>query len=159
MTARCRSFCTWMFSLLLVASLLWAGANLHMQREGIPTFNAPSVQPEATTDTSAVDAPDAEEADTVPQDEWTTLHGYVVTYTDNTLTIRTDADETLELGLGPLGYWLAHSIAFSPDDEVRVRGFYNEEEEFEPAEITNLTTGESVTLRDADGAPLWRGDH
>ena len=157
MTARSRSFWTWTFSLILVASLLWAGANMHMQREGFPAFSAPAIQPETTPETHTADAPDTEEADTVPQDEWITLHGYVVAYADNTLTIRTDAGETLEMGLGPLGYWLAHSIAFSPDDEVRVRGFYNEE--FEPAEIINLTTGESVTLRDADGAPLWRGDH
>jgi len=140
-----------------VASLLWVGANLYVQQEGISASSSTAVQ-EATADTHTADTTEAEEADTVPQDEWLTIHGYVVDYTDNTLTIRTEDGETLEVGLGPLGYWLAHSIAFSPEDEVRMRGFYNNEE-FEPAEIVNLTTGESVILRDADGAPLWRGDH
>ncbi len=156
MTAHSRTFWTVTFSLLLAASLIWAGANLHLQREGDTAATTAAIAP-ATEDTHTETETATEADDAVPAEEWVEIHGTVVAYEDNTLTIQTDTGETLEMGLGPLGYWLANGISFSPNDEVRVRGFYTDE--FEPAEIENLTTGESVILRDADGSPLWRGSH
>jgi len=167
MTERSRSFWTWIFSLLLAVSLIWTGINSRLYKEGesVTAYAAEiASQSVATHEEVSADPAEASNAenvdDAVSEDTWVVLHGIVVAYTEdgeNALTIQTDAGETLEMGLGPSGYWLAHGIAFSPGDEVNVRGFYNEE--FELASIENLTTGESVTLRDDDGIPLWRGSH
>jgi uncharacterized protein YdeI (BOF family) len=126
---------------IMGASLWFAAANAHLSGKSqaagaVPQTKGDSAAPEAET--------------------WNTLHGVVVGQTGNRLTIRTDDGEEMEMGLGPWGYWLGHGIALSPNDKVEIRGFVSNGE-FEPAEIHNLTTGESITLRDADGAPLWRG--
>jgi len=158
MTARSRTFWTWMLSLLLVASLMWTCTNSRLYKEG-ETSVALAAELPAATDTESAAHPETDD-ESVAEDAWVVLHGTVTAYTadgETALTIQTDAGETLEMELGPAGYWLANGIALSPGDEVRIRGFY--EETFEPAEIDNLTTGESVILRDDSGAPLWRGSH
>ncbi len=148
MNAKLRTFLTWLFGLTLAFALVWTG------------MNAKLISAESRTATTAgettIALTSATEPDAVPADQWVTLRGTVEAYEDNELTIRTTAGDTLTLGLGPLGYWLGHSIAFTPGDEVEVRGFYSADE-FEPAVITNLTTGEQVTLRDEEGSPVWRG--
>jgi hypothetical protein len=41
-------------------------------------------------------------------------------------------------------------------DEVSVKGFW-ENEEFKATEITLLTNGQSIILRDEWGRPMWSG--
>jgi hypothetical protein len=132
------------FLTMFAISLLWAGANLRLTK------------PQQETSTEAANAPTRVEDTWAPSNEWIEIEGTVAHYEDNTLIVNTTKGNALEIGLGPLGYWLAHGIAFHPGDAVRVKGFYTDA--FEPAEIFNLTTGESITLRNDDGSPVWRGD-
>ena len=74
---------------------------------------------------------------------------------EDELSIQTaDGEEVMHLG--PEWYWEAEGIALNLGDEVEVTGFY-ESDEFEVAGIENLTTGESVVLRDDSGRPMWSG--
>ena len=147
MNATLKTALTWFFAGVLVASLVWTGTQLRIVRSGDSPAVAVSHEESVTSGFTAA----------TPQEEWLEVTGEVVSLEDNTLVIRTAEGTEMELGLGPLGYWLGHGIPFTPGDEVRVLGFYGAEGEFEPAQIFNLTTGQSVTLRDADGSPLWRG--
>jgi len=87
--------------------------------------------------------------------EWLTVSGEVIGLLDDELTIQA-AEGEMVVHLGPEWYWEAEGIALDPGDEVEVTGFY-EGDEFETARIENLTTGESVTLRDDSGRPMWAG--
>jgi len=87
--------------------------------------------------------------------EWVTVDGEVIAREDDELTIQT-ADGQIVAHLGPEWYWEAEGIALSAGDRVQVTGFY-EGDEFEVARVENTTTGESVTLRDDSGRPMWAG--
>ncbi len=143
-----------MWTILLItfagAALIWAGMHMRLVRAESTT---PAGNSEAVGQVLDKGFPGE---DAVPQEEWQTLRGTVVSQEDNRLTIRTTAGAEMEMGLGPWGYWLAHGITLSPGDEVEIRGFVSNGE-FEPAEIRNLTTGEQIVLRDEEGSPVWRG--
>ncbi len=143
----------WTILLILIAggALIWTGMNTRIVSA---EESASAANNGETTTLQAETNPATEEA--VPQEEWQTLRGTVVSQEDNHLIIHTNSDEEMEIGLGPKGYWLAHGIALSPGDKVEIRGFVSDDE-FEPAEIHNLTTGEHIVLRDEEGSPVWRG--
>lgn len=87
--------------------------------------------------------------------EWIAVTGEVTAFVEDELTIQT-ADGEVVMHLGPEWYWEVEGIALNLGDEVEVTGFY-EGDEFEVAGIENLTTGESVVLRDDSGRPMWAG--
>jgi hypothetical protein len=90
-----------------------------------------------------------------PATEWITVSGEVIARVDGELTIQT-ADGERVVHLGPEWYWEAEGIALEAGDSAEVTGFY-EGDEFEVARVGNTTTGESVTLRDDSGRPMWAG--
>jgi hypothetical protein len=90
-----------------------------------------------------------------PATEWLTLGGEVIARVDDELTVQT-ADGEMVLHLGPEWYWDAEGIPLNAGDQVQVTGFYDADE-FEVARVENTTSGESVTLRDDSGRPLWAG--
>ncbi len=158
MNATLKTALTWIFAGVLVASLVWTGTQLRIVRSGDQTTTTTTHEESgASTTESTEETTTTAYLDEVPQEEWIEVTGEVVSSEDNTLVIRTAEGAEMEIGLGPLGYWLGHGIPFSPGDQVRILGFYGTDDEFEPAQIFNLTTDQSVTLRDADGSPLWRG--
>jgi hypothetical protein len=89
-------------------------------------------------------------------DEWLTLGGTVVSVDSNALVVETDSGEQVVMENRP--WWFAQEQAFSaqPGDSVTVIGFY-EDGEFEVGQIDNLSTGQTVTIRDESGRPLWAG--
>jgi hypothetical protein len=87
--------------------------------------------------------------------EWLTVNGEVIARVDDELTIQT-SDGAMVVHLGPEWYWDAEGIALSAGDQVQATGFY-EGDEFEVARVENTTTGQSVTLRDESGRPMWTG--
>jgi len=56
--------------------------------------------------------------------------------------------------MGQSAYW--SSFRLSVGDEIVVRGFH-EDGEFKAGTVENVTTGETITLRDASGRPMWAG--
>jgi hypothetical protein len=83
-----------------------------------------------------------------------TIEGVVIETTE--LVIETPAGETVQVGLGPSHYRDAQGFALDVGVQVQVSGYW-EDGEFKASQVTNLDTGDSITLRDASGRPMWAG--
>lgn len=83
---------------------------------------------------------------------WETLTGEV-TVVDSEITVKTATGEVV-VGMGQSAY--RESFALQVGDEVAVTGFY-EDGEFKAGTVENLTTGETIVLRDETGRPMWAG--
>ncbi len=86
--------------------------------------------------------------------DWTTITGSVLV-ADSELTVQTEDGEVL-VGLGQSWYREEQGFQVSAGDEVRVEG-YEEDGEFKAGSVKNLSTGATITLRDATGRPMWAG--
>ena len=84
--------------------------------------------------------------------EWETLTGKV-TAVDGEVTVQTAGGEVL-VGMGQAAY--REGFALDVGDSVSVTGFY-EDGEFKAGAVENLTTGETIILRDETGRPVWAG--
>jgi hypothetical protein len=84
--------------------------------------------------------------------DWETLTGEV-TAVDGDLTVETAEGELL-VGLGQASY--REGFALGVGDEVSVTGFH-EDGEFKAGTVENLTTGQTLALRDETGRPMWSG--
>lgn len=89
-------------------------------------------------------------------DEWITVKGTITAMNTNTITIKTTANETLAIQMGKPSFAQAQGITFKVGDEVSVVGFY-QGTQFSAGEITQLSTGLRLMLRDPNGRPLWAG--
>ena len=87
-------------------------------------------------------------------EEWVTVEGIVLETAE--LVVETEAGEMVQVGMGPSHYREAQGFALSEGDRVRVSGYW-EDGEFKAGEVENLSTGETITLRDAYGRPMWSG--
>ena len=90
--------------------------------------------------------------ETVRSVEWETLTGSV-TSLDGDVTLQTAEGEVL-VGMGQAAYW--EDFALEVGEEIAVIGFY-EDGEFKAGTVENLTTGETIILRDEGGRPMWSG--
>ena len=71
------------------------------------------------------------------------------------LVIRTDDGQEVKVGTGP--EWMAaQGFALQTGEPVQVRGYW-EDGELKAAEMTRLTDGQTITLRDEAGHPAWAG--
>jgi hypothetical protein len=84
--------------------------------------------------------------------EWETLTG-TVSVMDNGIAVQTAQGEVV-VGLGQAPY--REGFALEIGDQVTITGFY-EDGEFKAGVIENLTTGQTITLRDEAGWSLWAG--
>lgn len=84
--------------------------------------------------------------------EWETLTGKVSVVADE-ITIQTAEGDVL-VCMGQSAY--REGFALEVGDEITVTGFY-EDGEFKAGTVENLTTGETITLRDETGRPMWAG--
>jgi hypothetical protein len=83
---------------------------------------------------------------------WETVTGAVVAV-DGEVTLQTATGEVI-VGMGQSRYWEGFSMEIG--DEVSVIGFH-EDGEFKAGTVKNLTSGESIVLRDHAGHPMWAG--
>ena len=84
--------------------------------------------------------------------EWETLTGKV-TAVDDEITIQT-AEGNVLIGMGQSAY--REGFALEVGDEITVLGFH-EDGEFKAGTVENLTSGETIVLRDETGRPMWSG--
>jgi len=89
--------------------------------------------------------------ETVRSVEWETLTGKVIVV-DGDITVETAEGEVL-VGLGRAD---REGFALEVGDEVSVTGFH-EDGEFKAGTVENLTTGQTLVLRDETGRPGWAG--
>jgi len=90
--------------------------------------------------------------ETVRNIEWETLTGKV-SVIDHEVAIQTAEGQVL-IGMGQSAYREGFELAVG--DEITVLGFH-EDGEFKARTVENLATGETLTLRDETGRPLWAG--
>ena len=83
---------------------------------------------------------------------WETLTG-TVTGIDGEVTIQTAEGEML-IGMGQSAYW--QDFQLDVGDEITITGFH-EDGQFKAGSVENLTTGETINLRDGSGRPMWAG--
>lgn len=89
-------------------------------------------------------------------DEWLALQGTAVSVDSNTLIVQTDDGQ--EIVAENRAWWFAQEQGFSVQlgDQVTLTGFY-EGDDFETGQFTNVTTGQTVSIREEGGRPLWAG--
>lgn len=86
--------------------------------------------------------------------DWQTVQG-VVSAVDGDVFIETDTGELL-VGMGQSWYRDEAGFSIAVGDELLVRG-YMEDGEFKAGDVENLTTGDTISLRDESGRPMWSG--
>ncbi len=82
------------------------------------------------------------------------IAGSVVSNEGNVLTLQIGDGSQVTANLGPPWFWSENSIALNPGDQVEMEAFESAEH-MEVNWLNNLTTGESIQLRTADGLPVW----
>ncbi|MBN1878298.1 MAG: hypothetical protein JXA33_29025 [Anaerolineae bacterium] len=87
-------------------------------------------------------------------ENWETVEG-TVTVSGSELTVQTENGEVL-VGMGQSWYCEEAGFVVEVGDKVRVYG-YEEDNEFKAGTVENLTTGQTITLRDSGGRPMWAG--
>ncbi len=88
-------------------------------------------------------------------DEWIPVRGTVVSVDDSVMVVQTGEGE---ITIENRPWWFAQEQGFAAQvgDEVTMIGFY-EEGEFEVGQIDNLSTVQTVSIREETGRPLWAG--
>ncbi len=84
-----------------------------------------------------------------------TVRGVVIA-SDSEILVRTGDGSEVLVGLGQAWYREQANFTVAVGDEVIVVGFH-EDSEFKAVTVENLSTGASITLRDATGRPAWAG--
>lgn len=85
-----------------------------------------------------------------------TYQGIAVTVNSAELVIQTDANESVMVEGRAWAYALEQGIDVQVGHIVIIIGFV-EDGEFKAISIQNLTTGQQIAVRDANGRPLWSG--
>jgi hypothetical protein len=92
----------------------------------------------------------------LPQD-WSVVEGTVLQTPEagGDLVLETDSGEQVKVGTGP-GYMAAQGFALQVGERVQIQGYW-EDDELKAAQVTRLQDGQSITLRDDSGRPVWAG--
>ncbi|MCB9134136.1 MAG: hypothetical protein H6636_01830 [Anaerolineales bacterium] len=89
-------------------------------------------------------------------DEWITINGTLMAYQGGSMTIATEDGEIITFQTGQPRFFSSQGVTFQVGEEVIVVGFY-EGDAFQAGDITQVSTGLRVFLRDPNGRPLWAG--
>ncbi|MBE9524357.1 MAG: hypothetical protein IMY76_04610 [Chloroflexi bacterium] len=88
--------------------------------------------------------------------DWMTLTGTVSSILPRGMLVAEDDGQLIEVARRTWRFAQEQGFAPQIGDQVVLDGFY-EGGEFELARLTNLTNGQTVSLRDQTGHPLWEG--
>lgn len=88
--------------------------------------------------------------------DWSSLTGFVTGLDAVSLWIQTDQGEDLEITGRAWRFIVESGLALEVGDLVELEGF-SEDGEFELSYLMNLTSGDSLQIREESGRPLWRG--
>ena len=89
--------------------------------------------------------------------DWINVEGTVTKVDPDVLTISIENGSIVEIANRPWRFALEQGFTTAVSHRIAVMGFYEEGNEFEVGQITDLSTGESITVREANGRPLWAG--
>jgi hypothetical protein len=128
----------------------WAQGSLETPARGGQGGGRGAQGEQAAGDTQSVPL-----ADVAPE-EWLVVTGTVVSVADDLVEIKTDTGEVIPFEGRPLSFATEQGLSLKAGDAVTLDG-YNENDEFKIGEVTNLSSGVKITLRDASGRPGWAG--
>lgn len=89
-------------------------------------------------------------------EEWITLEGSLLAFQGGSMTMSTNAGEVITFQTGQPRFFSSQGITFQVGDQVLAVGFY-QDGQFLAGDITQISTGLRVMLRDPNGRPLWAG--
>ncbi len=89
--------------------------------------------------------------------EWITFHGTVSEYSAPYFTLINDDGEMIPAQLGDLVFVEGLGLYLQDGDRVSITGYWDASGGFAVGMITLDATGQSFTLRDELGRPLWSG--
>ena len=89
-------------------------------------------------------------------DEWVTIEGTLMSFQGGNMTMSTLEGEILSFKTGQPRFFAEQGVTFQVGDEIVLVGFY-QGAEFQAGDITQVSTGLRVMLRDPNGRPLWAG--
>lgn len=89
-------------------------------------------------------------------DEWVTLEGVVTGLDADAMVVSAANGEIMEVS--NRAWWFAQEQGFAANvgDDVSLLGFYDGDK-LEVGRITDSSSGQTVSLRDESGRPLWAG--
>lgn len=87
---------------------------------------------------------------------WVTLEGTVTSIDEDVLQITTSSGEVISIENRAWWFALDQGVNLTAGDAVSLIGFYDDEV-FEVGTLANLNSGQSISLRDEYGRPLWSG--
>jgi hypothetical protein len=90
-------------------------------------------------------------------DTWGVYEGVVVEALESggDLVVLADDGTEIAVGTGP-GYMQAQGFVLEAGDRVQVQGYW-EDDELKAAQVTRLSDGQTIALRDELGRPAWSG--
>jgi len=89
--------------------------------------------------------------------EWIMFHGTVSEYRAPYFTLINDDGEKIPAQLGDLVFIEGLGLYLQDGDRVSIKGYWDASDGFAVGMITLDATGQSFTLRDDFGRPLWSG--
>ena len=90
-------------------------------------------------------------------EEWVTLEGSLQTANADEYIVLCQNGEEVILEGRSLETMLSAGFYAEINDPIQLKGFF-EDEDFETAQISNLSTGQTVSIRSETGRPLWAGN-
>jgi len=88
--------------------------------------------------------------------EWLTLEGTAVSVNEDALVVQTTAGDEVVVENRPWSFALEQGFNAQPGDQMTLTAF-DEDGVLEVGQITDLSSGQSVQLRDESGRPMWAG--
>jgi hypothetical protein len=89
--------------------------------------------------------------------EWVTLQGTAESVSADAALIAASTGETIILDGRAWSFAKEAGFSMQAGEEVSLTGFY-EEDEFEIGVVEDLTSGQSIQLREQSGRPAWAGN-
>jgi len=121
---------------------MWSG--------GVQNSNGQNGQSTGSADGSHTPDPKAQ------VDEWVTIEGTLMAFQGGNMTMSTADGSIISFQTGQPRFFAEQGVTFQVGDQISVVGFY-EGDQFMAGDITQLSTGLRVMLRDPNGRPLWAG--
>jgi hypothetical protein len=89
-------------------------------------------------------------------EDWLTVQGTVLAVADDLVEIQSSTGDVIPLEGRPLSFAQEQGFSLKVGEAVELAGF-DEDGEFKIGQVTSLSSGASITLRDVSGRPGWAG--
>lgn len=89
--------------------------------------------------------------------DWSVIDAVVEFVTTDSLAVVTVNQSALDITGRAWAYIQESGFLVEPGDQLRISGFYEQDDHFEVVMLENLSNDQLVTVRDQIGRPVWAG--